>query len=600
MPHRLIGPAGIGTCHAIESRTSQVHAPLPRALRDSGNLAWSVAATIISLIAIAPVVTIFVLALQSSGDSWSHLVANVLPGAVRRTLALMAGVGALTLLIGTGTAWLVTMYRFPGRSVFQWLLLLPLAIPTYIIAYCYLELFDYSGTLQTALRHIFTWQNAKDYWFPDIRSVGGAIFVMSMVLYPYVYITARASFLTQSVCVLEVGRTLGRNAAATFFEVALPLARPALAAGVALALMETLNDIGAVEFFGVRTLTVAVYDTWLDRNSLAGAAQIACVMLAFVFAVLVIERALRANQRYHHTTGRYRYLPEDALTGAVGLFATVACTLPLIFGFVLPASVLVHDALAHIAAGLAPEFWDAAVHSLMLSAAAACLAVAFAVTLGYARRQTRSKLIHTLSVIPAISYAVPGTVLAIGLLIPLARLDNGVDAAMRSLFGLPTGLLLSGSAFAVVLAYTIRFLAASLGAVEAGLSKISRNTDAAARTLGATISETLWRLHLPLLRPALGAAALLVFVDSMKELPATLLLRPFNFNTLAIQVFTLASLYRYEEAGLSALSIVVVSLAPVLLLHGVIVAGRPGGPANQHSTASTKEIRKPGGLLISQ
>jgi iron(III) transport system permease protein len=569
-------------------------------LRDSGNLAWSVAATIISLIAIAPVVTIFVLALQSSGDTWSHLVANVLPGAVRRTLALMAGVGALTLLIGTGTAWLVTMYRFPGRSVFQWLLLLPLAIPTYIIAYCYLELFDYSGTLQTALRHIFTWQNAKDYWFPDIRSVGGAIFVMSMVLYPYVYITARASFLAQSVCVLEVSRTLGRNAAATFFEVALPLARPALAAGVALALMETLNDIGAVEFFGVRTLTVAVYDTWLDRNSLAGAAQIACVMLAFVFAVLVIERALRANQRYHHTTGRYRYLPEDALTGAVGLFATVACTLPLIFGFVLPASVLVHDALAYIAAGLASEFWDAAVHSLMLSAAAACLAVAFAVTLGYARRQTRSKLIHTLSVIPAISYAVPGTVLAIGLLIPLARLDNGVDAAMRSLFGLPTGLLLSGSAFAVVLAYTIRFLAASLGAVEAGLSKISRNTDAAARTLGATISETLWRLHLPLLRPALGAAALLVFVDSMKELPATLLLRPFNFNTLAIQVFTLASLYRYEEAGLSALSIVVVGLAPVLLLHGVIVAGRPGGPANQHSTASTKEIRKPGGLLISQ
>ena len=569
-------------------------------LRDSGNLAWSVAATIISLIAIAPVVTIFVLALQSSGDTWSHLVANVLPGAVRRTLALMAGVGALTLLIGTGTAWLVTMYRFPGRSVFQWLLLLPLAIPTYIIAYCYLELFDYSGTLQTALRHIFTWQNAKDYWFPDIRSVGGAIFVMSMVLYPYVYITARASFLTQSVCVLEVGRTLGRNAAATFFEVALPLARPALAAGVALALMETLNDIGAVEFFGVRTLTVAVYDTWLDRNSLAGAAQIACVMLAFVFAVLVIERALRANQRYHHTTGRYRYLPEDALTGAVGLFATVACTLPLIFGFVLPASVLVHDALAYIAAGLASEFWDAAVHSLMLSAAAACLAVAFAVTLGYARRQTRSKLIHMLSVIPAISYAVPGTVLAIGLLIPLARLDNGVDAAMRSLFGLPTGLLLSGSAFAVVLAYTIRFLAASLGAVEAGLSKISRNTDAAARTLGATISETLWRLHLPLLRPALGAAALLVFVDSMKELPATLLLRPFNFNTLAIQVFTLASLYRYEEAGLSALSIVVVSLAPVLLLHGVIVAGRPGGPANQHSTASTKEIREPGGLLTSR
>jgi iron(III) transport system permease protein len=568
-------------------------------LRDSGNLAWSVAASIISLIAIGPVLAIGVLALQSSGDTWPHLIANVLPGALRRTLALMGGVGALTLLIGTGTAWLVTMYRFPGRSLFQWLLLLPLAIPTYIIAFCYLELFDYSGVLQSLLRELFGWHSAKDYWFPDIRSVGGAIFVMSMVLYPYVYITARASFLAQSVCVLEVSRTLGRSAAATFFEVALPLARPALAAGVALALMETLNDIGAVEFFGVRTLTVAVYDTWLDRNSLAGAAQIACIMLVFVFAVLLIERAMRANRRYHHTTGRYRDLPEDTLPGAAGWLAAAACSLPVLFGFVLPASVLIHDALAHIAAGLAPEFWQAALHSLMLSASAACLAVTFAVILGYARRQTRSMLIHTLSIIPAISYAVPGTVLAIGLLIPLARLDNSVDALMRSLFDVPTGLLLSGSAFAMVLAYAIRFLAASLGAVEAGLSKISRNTDAAARTLGATISETLWRVHLPLLRPALGAAALLVFVDSMKELPATLLLRPFNFDTLATQVFTLATLYRYEEAGLSALTIVVVSLAPVLLLHGIIVAGRPGASTSRRA-ASAAGTEAAEGLSIAQ
>jgi iron(III) transport system permease protein len=566
----------------------------------SGGFAWSVAALFISLIATAPIIAIFVLALHSSGDTWPHLIANVLPGALRSTLALMAGVGALTLLIGTGTAWLVTMYRFPGRNLFQWLLLLPLAMPTYIIAYCFLEMFDYSGALQTSLRQVFGWHSAKDYWFPDIRSVGGAVFVMSMVLYPYVYITARASFLAQSVCVLEVSRTLGRSAAATFFEVALPLARPALAAGVALALMETLNDIGAVEFFGVRTLTVAVYDTWLDRNSLAGAAQIACIMLAFVFAVLATERTLRASRRYHHTTGRYRHLPEATLSGAAGVFAGLACALPVLIGFVLPASVLVHDALAHIASGLAPEFWQAALHSLMLSASAAGLAVAFAVVLGYARRQTRSKLVQTLSIVPAISYAVPGTVLAIGLLIPLATLDNAVDAAMRSLFGLPTGLLLSGSAFAMVLAYTIRFLAASLGAVEAGLGKISRNTDAAARTLGATVTETLWRVHLPLLRPALGAAALLVFVDSMKELPATLLLRPFNFDTLSTQVFTLASLYRYEEAGLSALTIVVVSLAPVLLLHGVIVAGRPGALSSRREAAQSKAPAAAGGLLISQ
>jgi iron(III) transport system permease protein len=569
-------------------------------LRESGNLAWSAAASIISLIAIAPVIAIGVLALGSSGDAWPHLIANVLPGALRRTLGLMAGVGALTLLIGTGTAWLVTMYRFPGRRMFEWLLLLPLAVPTYIIAFCYLELFDYSGAAQTALRHMFGWRNAQDYWFPDIRTLGGAIFVMSAVLYPYVYITARASFLAQSVCVLEVSRTLGRSAAATFWQVALPLARPALAAGVALALMETLNDIGAVEFFGVRTLTVAVYDTWLDRNSLAGAAQIACIMLAFVFALLAIERAMRAGRRFHHTTGRYRHLPEDTLEGAAGVLASMACALPVLFGFLLPGGLLVHDALAHIAAGLAPEFWQAALNSLLLAAAASCLAVGFAVVLGYARRQTRSKLIHVLSAIPAISYAVPGTVLAIGILIPLAGLDNAVDAAMRKLFGVPTGLLLSGSVFAIVLAYTIRFLAASLGAVEAGLSKISRNTDAAARTLGASVSETLWRVHLPLLRPALAAAALLVFVDAMKELPATLLLRPFNFDTLATQVFTLASLYRYEEAGLSALTIVLASLVPVLFLHGMIVAGRPGGSPSRRRMASSQASGDVPGLLISR
>ena len=545
-------------------------------LNENGNLGWSLAALLISLIALAPIAAIAILALQSSGDTWPHLAANVLPRAVQRTLGLMAGVGGLSLVIGTGTAWLVTMYRFPGRRLFQWLLLLPLAIPTYIIAYCYLELFDYSGVVQTGLRDVFGWQDARSYWFPDIRSLGGAIFVMSAVLYPYVYITARASFLAQSVCVLEVSRTLGQSAGATFWRIALPLARPALAAGVALALMETLNDIGAVEFFGVKTLTIAVYDTWLDRNSLPGAAQIACVMLLFVFALLLIERSMRAHRRFHHTTGKYRDLTEEPLRGGAAAFAMLACALPPLVGFLLPVGVLVSDATAHLGAGLAPDFWRAARNSLLLASAAAGLAVILAVVLAYARRQTRSKVVQTASTLPAISYAVPGTVLAIGLLIPLAQLDNGIDAAMRSLFDIPTGLIFSGTAFALVVAYTIRFLAASLGAVEAGLSKISRHIDAAARTLGSSVSETLWKVHLPLLRPALGAAALLVFVDSMKELPATLLLRPFNFDTLATQVFTLVSLYRYEEAGLSALTIVLVSLVPVFMLHGVIVAGRPG------------------------
>jgi iron(III) transport system permease protein len=545
-------------------------------LSESGNLGWSIAALVLSLIAIGPVIAIAAIAFHPSGDTWPHLIENVLPGAVHRTVILMVGVGLISLVIGTGTAWLVTMYRFPGRRYFQWLLILPMAMPTYIIAYCYLELFDYSGGVQTSMRGLFGWHNAQDYWFPDIRSLGGAIFVMSAVLYPYVYITARASFIAQSVCVIEASRTLGRSASQTFWQIALPLARPALAAGVALALMETLNDIGAVEFFGVRTLTVAVYDTWLDRGSLVGATQIACVMLVFVFALLLIERALRAGRRFHHTTGKYRDLPEDKLRGARGMLAVLACALPLLVGFALPVWVLVGDAIVHVSSGLTPAFWWAAFNSLSLSLTAAVLAVTFAVVLAYGRRQTRSKLVHWASLIPAISYAVPGTVLAIGLLIPLAGLDNAIDGAMRSAVGVSTGLLFSGTVFAIILAYTIRFLAASLGAIEAGLSKISRNIDSAGRTLGATISDMLWTVHLPLLRPALGAAAMLVFVDSMKELPATLLLRPFNFDTLATQVFTLASLYRYEEAGLSALTIVAVSLVPVLLLHGLIARSRPG------------------------
>jgi iron(III) transport system permease protein len=439
--------------------------------RRGGNLGWSAASVLIAAIALLPLAAVGLIALGSSGDAWPHLINYVLPGAVRSTLGLMIGVGLSTLIVGTGTAWLVTMYGFPGRRLFEWLLLLPLAVPTYIIAFSYLELFDYSGAVQTSLRQLFGWQSAHDYWFPHVRSLGGTVFVMSAVLYPYVYITARASFLAQSVCVLEVSRTLGRGAAATFWEVALPLARLALVAGVGLALMETLNDIGAVEFLGVRTLTVAVYDTWLDRNSLAGAAQIACVMLAFVFALLAVERLLRSDRRFHHTTGRHRHLPEARLGRAKGLLATFACALPVLFGFVLPASLLVHHAFVHLSDGVAAEFWEAARHSLGISAAAALLAVTAALVLAYARRQTQSRLVRGLNVIPAISYAVPGTVLAIGILVPLATLDNALDALARELFGVKLGLLLSGSVFAIVLACSIRFLAASLGAAEAGLSE---------------------------------------------------------------------------------------------------------------------------------
>jgi len=562
---------------AIDIRSS-VRQAVAR-VQSSGNLGWSLGALAIALLAAAPLIAIAVLGLRSSGDTWAHLIATVLPSSTVTTLELMVGVGFTTLVIGVGTAWLVTIFRFPGRNLFVWLLLVPLAMPTYIIAFCYMELLDYSGTMQSALRSAFGWENATQYWFPDIRTVGGGILVMSFVLYPYVYLTARASFLQQSVCVLEVSRTLGRTAWGTFWSVALPLARPALVAGVTLALMESLNDIGAVEFLGIQTLTVSIYTTWLERSSLPGAAQISCAMLLFVFTLIYIERSARRRQRFHHTTGKYSTLPEQRLNPIPGFFAMIACALPILIGFVLPISVLFDSAISNLAEGLKPEFWKAAGHSLMLATSTAIIAVAVGIVLAYACRASRSKLVHAATALASVGYAVPGTVLAIGVLIPLAGFDNAFDAFMRSTFGMSTGLLLSGSAVGLVLAYTVRFLAISYGTIDAGFKKTSANLDAASRTMGVTITKTLFRVHLPILMPVLGAAALLVFVDTMKELPATLLLRPFNFDTLATHVYTLASLDLFEEGAMAALAIVVIGLAPVIFLHHAISRGRPGGRA---------------------
>ena len=530
-------------------------------------LRWGAAVLVLSLIALAPLIALGVMAFGPTSNIWPHLISTVLPGAVQSTLLLMLGVGAISLVVGTGTAWLVTMCRFPGRGVLEWLLLLPLAVPTYITAYCWVEVMDYAGPVQTTLRTLFGWRNATEYWFPEIRSLPGAVAVMASVLYPYVYLTARSSFLAQSVCVLDVSRTLGHNAWSTFKDVALPLARPALVAGVTLALMETINDIGAVEFFGVRTLTVTIYATWLGRGSLAGAAQLAAVLLVFVFFLIWLERYSRRNQRFHHTSSKYHPLPHVALTGWRGLLATLACALPVLIGFAVPAGVLCVYAAARLSELLDAQYLELGRNSLTLSLAAAVLSVGAGIVLVYARRLSRARLVHGLSRAAVIGYAVPGTVLAIGILVPLAAFDNALDAWMRSAFGVSTGLLLSGSAFAIVLAYTIRFLAVSHGAIEAGLGKVSPHLGMIARTLGRSPAGALREVHLPLARPALVAAGLLVFVDSMKELPATILLRPFNFETLATHVYSFASLERFEDAALAALTIVAVGLVPVVLLN---------------------------------
>src|SRR5262245_30385713 len=523
-----------------------------------------------------PLATVAVLSFSPQESVWPHLIRTVLPGALADTGLLLVGVAALTLLFGTGTAWLVTMYRFPGRGLLDRLLVLPLAMPTYITAYAYVELLDFSGPVQRALRALFGWLTVKDYWFPEVRTLTGAVLVLSAVLYPYVYLSARASFVQQSVCVLEVARTLGRTSAGAFWSVALPLARPALAAGVALALMECLNDLGAVQYLGVQTLSVAIYTTWLQRSSLGGAAQIALVAVLFVLALMLAERAARGRGRFHHTTGRYRAIPFADLGGWRGAAAAAVCALPVALGFAAPFALLLVQGLAHVSDALAAGFWRAVGNSVGVAAVAALATVALGLCLAYTGRVAPNAFVRIAVRSAGLGYALPGTVLALGLLIPLAAFDNRLDALLRSTFGISSGLILSGSLFFIVLAYAIRFLAVSLSALEAGFERLSPNLDAAARTLGETALSALWRVHIPLLVPALGAAALLVFVDGMKELPATLLLRPFNFETLATQVYSYASLEQFEQATLGALTIVIIGLIPVLALHQAVAGGRTG------------------------
>jgi iron(III) transport system permease protein len=537
---------------------------------------WTAVPALLAAVMALPLATVAALSLTAPGNVWPQLARTVLPATLVDTAVLLTGVALLTLTFGACTAWLVTMCRFPGRALLDRLLVLPLAMPTYIVAYAYVELLDYSGPLQGLLRSAFGWSSARDYWFPDIRSMGGAILVLSAALYPYVYLSARASFVQQSVCVLEVARTLGRTSAGVFWSVALPLGRPALAGGVALAAMECLNDLGAVQYLGVRTLSVSIYTAWLQQSSLGGAAQIALVAVLVVLALLTAERTLRGHSRFHHSTGRYRAIPFTDLEGWRGIAAAAFCALPVVAGFAAPFALLLAQATAHLSEVMAPDFWRAARNSVGVAAAAAAVTVFLGLLLAYARRVAPNLLVRATVRGAGLGYALPGTVLALGLIIPLAAFDNRLDALLRATLGISSGLLLSGSLFVIVLAYAIRFLTVALSALEAGFERLSPNLDAAARALGETALSALWRVHVPLLAPALGAAALLVFVDGMKELPATLLMRPFNFETLATHVYSYAGLEQFENATPGALAIVLVGLVPVLLLHQAVAGGRAG------------------------
>ncbi len=545
-----------------------------RRLRQPWGL-WRALTIGIALVVALPVVVILVHIFLPSGDVWAHLASTVLPRYLSNTVILAVSVGVGTLVIGTGTAWLVVMCRFPGRRLFEWALLLPLAVPTYVIAYAYTDYLQFAGPVQTFLRETFGW-GADDYFFPEIRSLGGAITLITLVLYPYVYMLARASFMEQSVGVLDVGRTLGLGPWKMFGRIALPLSRPGLVAGVSLVLMETLNEFGAVQFFGVDTFTTGIYRTWFGLGEPVAAAQLAACLLAFVFAVVLLERASRGRKQFHHTASRYQPLPEYRLGGWRAAGAWLACVLPILVGFLVPAAMLGWMAIDTGDSRWGWRFFEYARNTLILGALAAVVAVMLAVVLSYGARLQPGPITRLATRTAAMGYAIPGSVVAVGILIPLAWLDQQINLFTRDQFGVIVGLIFSGSVFVLIYAYVVRFLAVSFNTVEASLGKVTPTMDAASRTLGQTAGGTLRRVHTPIMRGSLLAAGILVFVDVMKELPATVILRPFNFDTLAIRAHNLASDERLAEASTASLAIVVVGIIPVVLLSRAMRRSRPG------------------------
>lgn len=526
---------------------------------------WTVLVIAIAFLISMPVIAVLSNIFADAGDVWKHLAETVLWTYISNSFWLMIGVGLGVLLIGVSTAWLVTLCRFPMRGMFEWALLLPLAAPAYILAYTYTDFLDFSGPVQTALRDLFGW-SFGDYWFPNVRSLWGAVLMLTLVLYPYVYLLARVAFLEQSVCTLEASRILGCNPWKSFFKVALPLARPAIVAGLALALMETLNDFGTVQFFGVNTFTTGIYRTWFGMGERVAANQLAAFLLLFIFWLILLEIWSRRQSRYYQSATTQRQLPSYQLRGIRAVGAWFACILPISLGFLLPAVILLDMTLKNLGESFDDRFWGFAKNSLMLAVTTAIIAIVIAVIMAYGLRLRSNLGMQLATRISSMGYAVPGSVIAVGILVPIGKFDNALDAWMRGNFGISTGLLLSGTIAALVFGYLVRFLAVSFSTVEASLGRIKPSLDDAARSLGLNSTSTLLRVHTPMMWGSLLTAGMLVFVDVMKELPATLIIRPFNFDTLAVRVYSLASDERLAEASGAALAIVVVGIVPVILL----------------------------------
>lgn len=527
---------------------------------------WSVGAAMIAGIVLMPIVAVIWIALTPSDNIWPHLLATTLPRYLVTTGVLMVSVGVLAGMVGTGAAWIIARYSFPMSRWLEWLLLLPLAIPAYVGAYALVDLMEYAGPVQTALRSVFGWGSARDYWFPEIRSLGAAIIVLSAALYPYVYLLARAAFREQSGATEEVAMSLGASAFGRFRRVGLPLARPAIAAGMAVVMMETVNDFGTVDYFAVQTLTTGIFSVWLESNNAGGAAQIACVVLVMVIMLVSLEKISRRKSRFFNLSNRHRANERTRLNGAAAWGALVACFIPFLMGFLLPAGVILSHALQNAERWSDPRLLQSLGNTLMVGGIAAVLTVVAGVFMVYGVRLSGRQLPRLLLPLTTIGYAAPGAVLGVGILIPLAALDNTLADGIEALTGIDIGLVLTGSAFALILAYAVRFFAIAQGAADAAMGRVSPSLPMAARSLGRTRGQVLRQVYFPLIRGSVGSALLLVFVDCVKELPATLLLRPFNFNTLATRVHDQASLENLGDAAPAAVLVILVGLTAVAFL----------------------------------
>ncbi|MCB1356760.1 MAG: iron ABC transporter permease [Maritimibacter sp.] len=547
-------------------QNAQVSAPAAaNRIRDRLPTLWSIGAVAIGLAVVAPILAILWLALAPTENVWPHLLATVLPRYLSNTAIIAGAVALIAAMVGTGSAWYVAMYRFPGSRWLEWLLLFPLAIPAYVGAYALVDFLEYSGPVQTGLRGVFGWETARDYWFPEIRSRWAAVVVLAAALNPYVYLMARTAFREQSGGIYEVARALGSGPLARFWRVGLPLARPAIAAGTAIVMMETVSDFGVVEFFAVQTLTTGIFTTWLELGSAGGAAQLSMVILGLVLLLLGLEKASRSKSRFYQGARHQRPIETIRLTGWHAWLATVLCIVPFAVGFLLPVGVIGWHAAVNAEGWLAPGLLTALRNTLVVGGAAAVVTVTAALFLTYGVKLTASRLPRKITPVTTIGYAAPGAVLGVGILIPLAAADNAVADAIYAVTGWDPGLVMTGTAFAVVYAYSVRFFAIAQGAAEAAMDRVSPSLPMAARSLGRTAGGALREVYVPLIRGSVGTALLLVFVDSVKELPATLLLRPFNYNTLSTRVYEKASLEQIGQAAPAAMLVIAVGLAAVAL-----------------------------------